>query len=115
MAKTDYVMNDLAGYPFNSKYPPDYSKNGSLYHGYKDGVEETLFYDFAVQGYDLSFIYNGKAYHFLSESDYVAYCDENYNEEYQRFPDGNSAIEQFIIEGKLLIELINELEDVEPV
>ena len=78
-------------------------------------IKETLFYDFAVQGYDLCFTYKGKQYHFLSEPDYVAYCDENYSEEYQRFPDGNTALEQFKIEGKTILELIDELEDVESI
>lgn len=115
MAKSDYVKTDFAGYDFNSKYAPDPSRYGSSHHGYKNDVEETLFYHFAVQGYDLCFTYKGKQYHFLTEPDYVAYCDENYSEEYQRFPDGNTALEQFTIEGKTLLELIDELEDVEPI
>lgn len=115
MAHEDYVKKDLAGYWYNSKYPPNYEVNGSLYHGYKDSVEETLFYDFAVQRYDLRFTYKGKLYHFLSDSKHVAYCDEHYTVEYQVFPDGNAALEQFEIEGKPLIDLIDQLEDVESV
>lgn len=115
MARKDYVMKDLAGYWFNAKYPPNYELNGRLYNGYRNGVEETLFYDFAVQGYDLYFTYKGKPYHFLSEQDYVAYCDEKYTTEYQRFSDGNAALEQFTIDGKSIIELIDELKDVEPI
>ena len=61
MAHKDYVKKDLAGYWYNSKYPPNYEVNGSLYHGYKNSVEETLFYDFAVQKYDLYFT---SAYHY---------------------------------------------------
>lgn len=114
MAHKDYVKKDLAGYWYNSKYPPNYEVNGSLYHGYKNSAEETLFYDFAVQRYDLYFTYRGKPYHFLSDSEHVAYCDDHYTEEYQRFPDGNTALEQFTIDGKPLIELINDLENVEP-
>ena len=115
MARKDYAMKDLAGSGFNAKYPPNYELNGRLYNGYKNGVEETLFFDFAVQGYDLYFTYKGKAYHFLSEEDYVAYCDEKYTTEYQRFSDGNAALEQFEIDGKSIIELIDELKDVEPI
>ena len=115
MAHEDYVLKDLAGYWYNSKYPPNYKVNGSLYHGYKNGIQETLFYDFAVQRYDLRFTYKNKPYHFLSDSKHVAYCDEHYTEEYQVFPDGNTALEQFIIDGKPIIELIDELEDVEPI
>ena len=114
MAKSDYVMTDLLGYPYNGKYPPKGDKHG-IYHGYSTDVEETLFYDFAVQGYDLTFVYKDKRYHFLSAKDHVALCDEYYTEEYHIFPDGNAALEQFKIDGKSLLELIDLLEDVEPV
>ena len=85
MAKADYVMKDLAGYLFNGKYLPDYSHNGGLYHGYKNSVEETLFYDFAVQGYDLAFSYKGKRYYLMSDPEYVALSDEHFTQEFQRF------------------------------
>jgi hypothetical protein len=114
MAKEDYVMTDLMGYPYNSKYPPKGDKHG-LYHGYDSDVEETLFYDFAVQGYDLTFVYKGQRYYFLTEPNHVALCDEHYTEEYQVFPDGNAVLEQFKIEGKPLLDLIGQLEEVEPV
>lgn len=114
MAREDYVKTDFMGYPYNGKYPPGGEKKG-LYHGYGSATEETLFYDFAVQGYDLTFMYKGEHYYFLSTPEYVAQCDEHYTEEYQRFDDGNTALEQFKIEGRSLIELMNELEEVEPV
>ncbi len=71
--------------------------------------------DFAVQGYDLTFVYKGQRYHFLTTKDHVALCDEHYTEEYQVFPDGNTALEQFEIDGKPLLDLIDQLEEVEPV
>ena len=114
MAKSDYVKTDLMGYPYNSKYPPKGDKHG-LYHGYVSDAEETLLYDFAVQGYDLTFIHKGQRYYFLTTTDHVALCDENYTEEYQVFSDGNAALEQFMIEGESLLELIDQLEEVEPV
>ena len=114
MAKSDYVKTDLMGYPYNSKYLPKGDKHG-LYHGYASDAEETLLYDFAVQGYDLTFIYKGQRYYFLTTTDHVALCDEHYTEEYQVFSDGNAALEQFMIEGKSLLELIDQLEEVEPV
>ena len=109
------VGYNLAGYPFNKKYPPKDMRIGAKRGGYETWNRWILFYDFAVQGYDLYFKYKGKEYHFLSEPDYVAYCDDHYTEEYQRFPDGNVLIEQFEIDGKKLIDIIDELEDVEPI
>lgn len=115
MAHEDYIKKDLAGFRENAKYPPNYEKYGDEYYGYKNAAEEVLFYDFAVLNYDLYFTYKGKPYHFLTETDHVAYCDEHYTEEYQVFPSANELIEQFAIDGKPLIELIDELEDVEPI
>lgn len=114
MARKDYVKLDLLGYPYNEKYPPKGDDVGNLYHGYSSDTEETLFYDFAVLGYDLTFVCRGKRYYFLTGPDYVARCDDHYTEEYERFADGNTALEQFKIDGKSIIDLIDELENVEP-
>ena len=110
----EYIKDDLAGYPFNSKYPPNYEKNGGLYHGYRNSSEETFFYDFAVLRYDLRFTYKGKSYYFLSCEDYVAQCDETFCKETQRFKDGNDALENFMIDGVRLIDLISLIVDCEP-
>jgi hypothetical protein len=109
----EYVKNDLAGYPFNSKYPPNYERNGGLYHGYSNNSEETFLYDFAVQRYDLRFSVNGKNYCFLSSEDHVALCDESFKSELQRFKDGNDAIENFYIDGTRLLDMVSRIEDVE--
>jgi len=114
MSKGDYIKTDRLGFPYNGKYPPKGDRLG-LYHGYSSDVEETLLYDFAVQGYDLTFIYKGERYCFLSAADHVAHCDDRYTVEYETFPDANTALEQFRIDGRPIIELIGELEDVEPV
>ena len=115
MEPYDYIKDDLAGYPFNAKYPPNYEKNGGLFHGYKNSSEETFLYDFAVQRYDLRFNYKGVDYFFLSEQEYAAQCDEKFTTEIRRFKDGNAVLEEFEIEGKKLIELISSIEDCEPI
>ena len=111
--KQDYISKDLSGYAFNAKYPPDNERYGNRFGGYSNDTRETLFHYFAVLGYDLEFHYNGKAYYCLSEPDYVALCDSQFNIEYQRFADANAFIEQFELEGKRLIDIIDELENVE--
>lgn len=102
---------DLCGYPFNFKYPPNRSSDDPhplRYHGYKTEVEEILFYDFAVQGYDLQFSYKGKMYYFGSFDGYVAETDEHFTKKYATFPHANA-----LLEGRPIIDLIGELEDVE--
>ncbi len=44
----------------------------------------------------------------------MALSDEHFTEEYEVFPTANAFIENFKIDGKPLIDLIDELEDVEP-
>lgn len=114
MANKNYVIKDLEGRWFNAKYPPDFKNNGSEYDGYKTGNEEVLFYDFAVLGYDMAFSYKGKRYYFMSDPEYVALSDENFSKEYQRFDNGNDALEKFSIDGIPIVKLVDQLEDVEP-
>lgn len=111
----DYIKNDLAGYPFNEKYPPNYEKNGGLYHGYRNNIEETFYYDFAVQRYDLRFRYDGKEYYFFSFEDHAAQCDETFSTEIKTFKDGNDVIEHFQIDGKRLIDIIPLVDNCEAV
>lgn len=110
-----YVVWDLCGYPYNMKYPPDVNDYGAKNHGYPTEERETFFYDFAVLGYDVSFRYKGKPYYLVSCEDHVAISDATFNIEYEVFPDGNSLLENFKIGGRPLVDIIDELEDVEPV
>ncbi len=114
MKDPDYIALDLCGYRYNSKYPPNEDKYGTHYRGYKNNAEEVLFYDFAVQFYDVSFKYDGKSYYLLTDEDHVAVCDEHFTKEYEIFSNANELIEQFKIDGKTLLSLIDQLEDVEP-
>jgi len=109
----EYIMDDLAGYPFNAKYPPNRELYGGLYHGYRNNTEETFFYDFAVQKYNLRFRYKGIDYYFLSEPDYAAQCDSTFCREIRCFKDGNAVLEEFEINGIKLIDLIPLIEDCE--
>lgn len=116
MKTIDKVVGiDLAGCPFNRKYPPNIEKYGNRHDGYESLNKKILFYEFAVQNYDLHFKYRGRDYHFVTGKDHVALCDEHYTKEYKCFPDANTMIEQFEIDGKKLIDIIDELEDVEQV
>jgi len=114
MKDPDYIALDLCGYRFNRKYPPNKERYGDSYGGYKNNAEEVLFYDFAVQFYDVSFKYNGRPYYLLTDDDHVAVCDSNFTEEYETFKDAVELIEKYCIDGKSLLELIDFLEDVEP-
>lgn len=111
----NYILYDLAGYPFNGKYPPKgNTKNGNMYHGYDTAAQECLFYDFAVLGYDLKIKYHDKYYYFMVDDDCVWLSDSAFCEMREKFKNGNDVLEHFLIEGKPLISIIDDLEDYEP-
>ena len=109
----DYVGIDLAGYRFNSKYPPNVILYGDTYCGYKNWNREVFFYEFAIRGYDVSFKYKSKSYYLLYEPDHVALCDENFTDEFSSYSNAVELIENLIIEENKLIDIIDILEDVE--
>lgn len=111
----EYIKDDLLGYPFNSKYPPNYERFGHINHGYRNAIEEVFFYEFAVQRYDLRFVFKGKEYYFLAESGYAAQCAVPFNNIIRKFKDGNDVLESFEIDGKKLVDLIPEIQDCEAV
>jgi len=109
-----YIGINSMGYRYNAIYPPDEKIYGTSYEGYPNAARQVLLYDFAVQGYDVEFKYHNKVYHLLYEPDHVALCDDKYNEEYETFPNPLELIENLKIEGRTLIDIIDELEDVTP-
>ena len=105
MIKDPYIRTDFYGYAFNGKFPPDNS--GSLYHGYKTPAEECLFYDFAVQGYDLMIRYKGQPYYFMVDTDCVWLSDGNFTATIKKFANGNDVLENFC-------KLVDKLDEYEP-
>ena len=114
MDNKDYIMYDLAGYPYNGKYPPKDNAKNNLYYGYESPAEECVFYDFAVMGYDLKIKYHGVYHYFMVDTDCVWLSDKNFTAQIKRFSNANEVIEKFEIEHVPLINLINELEEFEP-
>lgn len=112
MIKDEFIKNDLAGYAFNSKFPPNCK--GGLYHGYKTPSQECLFYDFAALGYDLMIKYKGVSYYFMVDEDCVWLSDKTFTEMRQRFANGNDVLEHFCLDGIPLCKLVDKLDDYEP-
>ena len=109
-----HLALDKDGFLYNGKYPPNKERYGCLYDGYKNKAEGVLFYDFGIHGYDVSFKYKGRDYYLLTEPDHVAVCDEHFNEEYETYADAMELLENFKIDGKPLIELTAEIEEIDP-
>lgn len=111
MEKDNDIKFDLAGYPYNGKYPPNCP--GSQYNGYKTPAEECLFYDFAVLGYDLMIKYQGLSYYFMVDEDCVWLSDEKFTAKKQKFSNANEALETFMIGNQPIVLLIEQLDEFE--
>lgn len=110
-----YIGRDLAGYPFNKKYPPDIKRYGSKYSGYKNVYRETFFYDYVVLKYEVRFRYQNVDYYIVNWGDYDCYArmDETHKITYESFTDPIALIEQLEINGCKLIDFMDEIEEVE--
>lgn len=109
----DYIGIDLAGYYFNHKYPPNKAEYGTHYGGYKTDNQEAFFYDMSVYFYGLRFFYNGIYYRIPSDGDSWVLINEDNNSISEGFEDPIQLIENVTIEGKRIVDLIDEFKDVE--
>ena len=110
----NYVGYDLFGYPFNSKYPPNKEKYGDDFYGYPTKGEGILLYDFCIMGYDVEFSYNGETFYLLNTGEGIV-SDSNFTQRKEVFDSPMALVENFKIDGKTLLELAPEIEDIEPV
>lgn len=110
----NYVGYDLFGYPFNKKYPPDKTRYGQAYEGYANKTLGVLLYDFCVMGYDVELSFKGKNYYFMDVGEGVV-TDSHFTERKEVFDNPMALVENFKIDGKTLLELALEIEDIEPV
>lgn len=110
----DYVGYDLFGYPYNSKYPPNKEKFGQSFEGYSNKALGVLLYDYCVMGYDVELTYNGETYYLLNAGEGIV-SDKHFTERKAVFESPMDLVENFKIDGKTLLQLAPEIEDIEPV
>ena len=109
----EYVGYDLYGFPYNCKYPPNKELYGCSHEGYSNKARGVLLYDFAVMGYDVEFSYKGKRYYLLNDGE--AYLsDKDYAAKLKAFENPMELIEKLEIDGTRLIDLLDQLDDAEP-
>ncbi len=110
----DYVGYDLFGFPFNKKYPPNKDYYGQSYEGYANKALGVLLYDYCVIGYDVEFSYKDRTYYLLNDGEGVI-SDNQFTERREVFDSPMDLVEKFKIEGKTLLELAPEIDDIDPV
>ncbi len=109
----DYIKYTKEGYPYNGMFPPPFDiLNG--YDGYEKPGETALFYDYAVQGYNLEFKYNGSTYVLLGPADGgpIALTDSE-GKHLQQFNGPMDAVLHCEINGHKLIDVLDEISDIE--
>ena len=110
----EWVGYDLCGYPFNKKYPPNKTRYGQSYEGYSCKALGVLLYDYCIAGYDVELTYNDQTYYLLNSGEGVV-SDSHFSERKEVFDSPMALVENFKIDGKTLLELAPEIEDIEPV
>ena len=109
----DYIKYDENGYPYNGMFPPTEDLlNGN--DGYDSVSKSVFFYDYAVQGYNIDFNYKGKHYALMGWMDGVpiALLDADDNE-LQRFEDPMDAVLHCEIDGRKLLDIMEDFTDIE--
>ena len=109
---TNYVGHDLFGYEYNLKYPPNKKLFGSAFGGYATPNQETFFYDFCILQYGVAFYYNETLYEAEFTDDGPIVTNRMTKEVQGPFDDAMQLLELTCIEGRMMITIIDELQDV---
>lgn len=108
-SRYDYIKQDELGRWINTEFPPvsfyQYPNNS----GYKNSNSEMLFYQFAVQYYDLRIEYDGREYLAIIDDDGAYIADTLYNRISDIYPTANDLIRHFAFsDGGHLGELVQD-------
>lgn len=108
----DYIGYDLGGFMYNMKYPPNPAVNGTRHHGYATDNQEAFLYDVAVYLYGVKFSYHGHRYWIPSDGDGWILIDESENIRSNSYDNPVQLMENVTIDGKRLIDIIDNVSDV---
>ncbi|MDO4981441.1 MAG: hypothetical protein Q4E58_11100 [Prevotellaceae bacterium] len=109
---SDCIVPNGRGWFMNTKYPPDFDKNGSKWDGYPNWNRDALFLIFVVGGYDAEVVYKGNTYYFGSDETGIQQYKTPFNEPFGTlYADGNDFLDNYRFpDGKSIPEVIDELE-----
>lgn len=108
----DYIGYDLGGFMYNKKYPPNPAANGGLHHGYATDNQEAFLYDVAVYLYGIKFAYKGLHYWIPSDGDGWVLIDEDTDIQSESYDNPLQLIENVTLDGRRLIDIIDDVQDV---
>jgi hypothetical protein len=108
----DYVGLDLFGYEYNRKYPPNADKFGNNYGGYATPNQEVFFYDYCIQQYGIVFSYDEVLYEAEFTDEGPILTNKTANEVQGPFDSAVQLLEEAKINGKKMIDIIDELQNI---
>ncbi len=109
---SEFVAYDLFGNEYNCKYPPNKNLYGLDFEGYATPNQLTFFYDFCINQYGVAFYYEGNDYEAAFTDNGPILSNHTTGDIQGPFEDAVNLIECSILNGKTLISVIDELENV---
>lgn len=97
---------------YEDEFPPT-GDMISQFYGYKTWNECMLFHEFAVNMYDMWFIYKGGKYVFNIDSDGVIWIEEKTMKILKEWDSAVEFIKDFKLDGKPLYEMVNKIEEMD--
>lgn len=110
--RVEFVGRDLFGNEYNCKYHPNKEVNGTDYEGYATPNQLTFFYDFCIQHYGVGFYYHNNQYEAEFVDEGPVLINKTENEVQGPFVDAMELIETSDVDGKRLIDVMEDLEHV---
>lgn len=111
-SSSDFASKDLFGYWFNSKYPPNPERYGLAYGGYETTNQDAFFYEFCIQQYGVAFYYKSQRYEAQFVNIGPILTNLTTGEVQGPFEDAMILVETAKIDGKNLIDIIDDLEEI---
>lgn len=111
-SRAEFVAYDLFGNEYNCKYPPNKDLYGLDFEGYATPNQLTFFYDFCINQYGVAFYYNGNDYEAEFTEDGPILINRSTSDVQGPFEDAVNLLEKSTLNGKTLVSVIDELENV---
>ena len=97
---------------YEDSFPPKH-RMVSRFRGYDTWNERMLFYEFAVNHYDMFLVYNGKKYIFEIDSEGVRMVDDKQIHVLEKWETAVEFINNFRLNGEPLYKMVNRLEEID--
>lgn len=107
--RDDYSTQDEMGRWINTEFPPDNLNKYPNNSGYRTSNREMLFYQFAVQYYDVTIEYRGLQAILIADEEGCVMTDIEHNDICDMYPTANDLIKNFkFSDGKTLIDVVDD-------